>query len=186
MRWSRRTSAGRSPIHGSGGVRPCSPSGRPWRQARAGGAASPSAVGLSGQMHGVVLADAALEPVRPAILWADAQGVGRHGRVRSPGQRSPGAAGEPDHPGPGRADPPVVAPVRRVGIGKRAVGAAAQGLAALAHDRGGPDRTQRCLGHAALRRARRAVGHGGDRGAGPGSGPLRPTRLVGGRSRPAS
>ncbi len=40
-------------------------------QARAGGAASPSAVGLSGQMHGVVLADAALEPVRPAILWAD-------------------------------------------------------------------------------------------------------------------
>ena len=42
-------------------------------QARTGGAASPSAVGLSGQMHGVVLADDALEPVRPAILWADAR-----------------------------------------------------------------------------------------------------------------
>ena len=42
-------------------------------QARASGAASPSAVGLSGQMHGVVLADAASEPVRPAILWADAR-----------------------------------------------------------------------------------------------------------------
>jgi xylulokinase len=40
-------------------------------QARAGGAASPSAIGLSGQMHGVVLVDAELEPVRPAILWAD-------------------------------------------------------------------------------------------------------------------
>ena len=42
-------------------------------KARDGGAASPSAVGLSGQMHGVVLADAALEPVRPAILWPDAR-----------------------------------------------------------------------------------------------------------------
>ncbi len=40
-------------------------------QACNGGAAAPSAVGLSGQMHGVVLADAKLEPVRPAILWAD-------------------------------------------------------------------------------------------------------------------
>ena len=40
-------------------------------QARAGGAASPSAIGLSGQMHGVVLADPRLEPVGPAILWAD-------------------------------------------------------------------------------------------------------------------
>jgi len=40
-------------------------------QARAAGAPPPSAVGLSGQMHGVVLADSRLEPVRPAILWAD-------------------------------------------------------------------------------------------------------------------
>jgi xylulokinase len=45
-------------------------------KARDGGAASPSAVGLSGQMHGVVLADAALEPVRPAILWADTRASG--------------------------------------------------------------------------------------------------------------
>ncbi|MCS7194499.1 MAG: FGGY family carbohydrate kinase, partial [Meiothermus sp.] len=29
------------------------------------------AIGLSGQMHGVVLSDAAGEPLRPAILWAD-------------------------------------------------------------------------------------------------------------------
>ena len=40
-------------------------------EAVTGGAAAPSAAGLSGQMHGVVLADATLEPVRPAILWAD-------------------------------------------------------------------------------------------------------------------
>jgi xylulokinase len=29
------------------------------------------AIGLSGQMHGVILADAAGDPVRPAVLWAD-------------------------------------------------------------------------------------------------------------------
>jgi xylulokinase len=40
-------------------------------QARSSGVARPSAVALSGQMHGVVLADDRLEGVRPAILWAD-------------------------------------------------------------------------------------------------------------------
>lgn len=32
---------------------------------------SPTAVGFSGQMHGVVVTNAALRPLRPAILWAD-------------------------------------------------------------------------------------------------------------------
>ena len=40
-------------------------------RANESGAAPPSAVGLSGQMHGVVLVDERLGPVRPAILWAD-------------------------------------------------------------------------------------------------------------------
>ena len=31
----------------------------------------PQAVGFSGQMHGVVVTDASLTPLRPAILWAD-------------------------------------------------------------------------------------------------------------------
>lgn len=31
----------------------------------------PEAVGFSGQMHGVVVTDASLTPLRPAILWAD-------------------------------------------------------------------------------------------------------------------
>jgi xylulokinase len=31
----------------------------------------PTTIGFSGQMHGVVLTDAALTPLRPAILWAD-------------------------------------------------------------------------------------------------------------------
>ena len=71
-------------------------------QARAGGAASPSAVGLSGQMHGVVLADVALEPVRPAILWADARAsvvmgaydrLGSEARARLANPIIPGLAG---------------------------------------------------------------------------------------------
>ena len=38
---------------------------------RGAGHAPVAAVGLSGQMHGAVLADAEGNPVRPAILWAD-------------------------------------------------------------------------------------------------------------------
>lgn len=39
--------------------------------ADAAGGHSPSAVGFSGQMHGLVVVDKDLEPLRPAILWAD-------------------------------------------------------------------------------------------------------------------
>lgn len=35
----------------------------------------PTGVGLSGQMHGVVVADASMMPLRPAILWADTRAV---------------------------------------------------------------------------------------------------------------
>lgn len=35
------------------------------------------AVGLSGQMHGVVLSDAVGNPLRPAVLWADTRSGGR-------------------------------------------------------------------------------------------------------------
>lgn len=34
-----------------------------------------AAIGLSGQMHGVVLSDAEGQPLRPAILWADSRAV---------------------------------------------------------------------------------------------------------------
>ncbi|GDX32018.1 sugar kinase [Actinomycetes bacterium] len=37
------------------------------------GAQQPEAVGFSGQMHGIVVTDADLQPLRPAILWADAR-----------------------------------------------------------------------------------------------------------------
>ena len=39
--------------------------------AAAGGSSTVVSVGLSGQMHGVVLCDAAGRPVRPAVLWSD-------------------------------------------------------------------------------------------------------------------
>jgi xylulokinase len=42
---------------------------------RAGGA-RPSAIGLSGQMHGLVLASAAGQALRPALLWADSRATG--------------------------------------------------------------------------------------------------------------
>jgi len=42
---------------------------------RAGGA-RPSAIGLSGQMHGLVLTSADGEVLRPALLWADSRATG--------------------------------------------------------------------------------------------------------------
>ena len=39
-----------------------------------------AAVGLCGQMHGHVLVDAALQPVRPAILWSDGRAEGTRDR----------------------------------------------------------------------------------------------------------
>ena len=41
----------------------------------------PASVGFSGQMHGVVLADSQLAPLRPAILWADARAAAQAHRM---------------------------------------------------------------------------------------------------------
>jgi xylulokinase len=40
------------------------------------GAAPPSAIGLAGQMHGLVLASAGGRALRPALLWADSRATG--------------------------------------------------------------------------------------------------------------
>jgi xylulokinase len=45
------------------------------RAARDQAGAQVAAVGLDGQMHGLVLTDAAGRPLRPAMLWADARAV---------------------------------------------------------------------------------------------------------------
>jgi len=43
----------------------------------------PSSVGFSGQMHGVVLADAQGTPLRPAVLWADSRSADETARMGS-------------------------------------------------------------------------------------------------------
>lgn len=69
------------------------------RQALKGRASEVSAIGLAGQMHGVVLVDARGEPLRRAILWADGRSatqVRAYGRL-APEQRrrlaNPAASG---------------------------------------------------------------------------------------------
>ncbi len=52
--WDAVISATRAAVHRAGGVQPVS-------------------VGISGQMHGVVLCSEGGDPVRPAVLWADAR-----------------------------------------------------------------------------------------------------------------
>ena len=46
------------------------------REAVHAAGARPSAIGLSGQMHGLVLASRDGEPLRPALLWADSRATG--------------------------------------------------------------------------------------------------------------
>lgn len=62
-----------------------------WRAVRTGvrqvlaacPAAMPSGIGLSGQMHGVVLCSVDGTPVRPAVLWADARAEAELDLIRS-------------------------------------------------------------------------------------------------------
>src|SRR5256714_4258117 len=56
------------------------------RQALAGagiGGAQIAAAGFSGQMHTLVLLDAAARPVRPAISWADARGAAERAEIEA-------------------------------------------------------------------------------------------------------
>jgi xylulokinase len=46
------------------------------REAVHAAGAQPSAIGLSGQMHGLVMTSADGRPLRPALLWADSRAVG--------------------------------------------------------------------------------------------------------------
>jgi xylulokinase len=51
------------------------------REALAGADAPPEAIGLSGQMHGVVLCEADGTPVRPAVIWADTRSAAEARRI---------------------------------------------------------------------------------------------------------
>ncbi len=69
--WSAVTACAREAVHAAG---------------HAAGA-RPSAIGLSGQMHGLVMASAGGEALRPALLWADSRATGslRAYRLLGPG-----------------------------------------------------------------------------------------------------
>ena len=53
------------------------------REALGGSAERPQHAGFSGQMHGVVVTDAALNPLRPAILWADTRSADEAQRMNT-------------------------------------------------------------------------------------------------------
>ncbi len=59
----------------------------------------PSAIGLSGQMHGLVLASRDGEPLRPALLWADSRATGALRAYRLLGARALARLANPLAPG---------------------------------------------------------------------------------------
>jgi len=65
---------------------------------RAGGA-PPAAIGLSGQMHGLVLASADGEALRPALLWADSRATGALAAYRGLGPAALARLANPLTPG---------------------------------------------------------------------------------------
>ena len=61
--------------------------------------ARPAAIGLSGQMHGLVLASADGEALRPALLWADSRATGSLRAYRLLGSRALARLANPLAPG---------------------------------------------------------------------------------------
>ena len=69
------------------------------REAVHAAGARPSAIGLSGQMHGLVLASRDGEPLRPALLWADSRATGSLRAYRLLGVRALARLANPLAPG---------------------------------------------------------------------------------------
>jgi xylulokinase len=81
--WNAVTACAREAVHAAG---------------RAAGA-RPSAIGLSGQMHGLVMASADGEALRPALLWADSRATGSLRAYRLLGPRALARLANPLAPG---------------------------------------------------------------------------------------
>jgi xylulokinase len=69
------------------------------REAVDAAGARPAAIGLSGQMHGLVMASAAGEALRPALLWADSRATGSLHAYRLLGSRALARLANPLAPG---------------------------------------------------------------------------------------
>jgi xylulokinase len=77
--WSAVTACAREAVHAAG--------------------ARPAAIGLSGQMHGLVMASAAGEALRPALLWADSRATSSLHAYRLLGSRALARLANPLAPG---------------------------------------------------------------------------------------
>ena len=87
------------------------------------------AVGLSGQMHGVVLARSDGSPLRPAMLWLDRRAESSLEAYRALPAAYPRCVGQPPHSGDGRTLA-ALAGLQRAGSPEgRCLGFAAKGLA---------------------------------------------------------
>src|SRR5690242_14499 len=69
------------------------------REAVRAAGARPSAIGLSGQMHGLVMASADGGALRPALLWADSRATGPLRAYRHLGPRALARLANPLAPG---------------------------------------------------------------------------------------
>ena len=131
--WSAVTACTREAVHAAG--------------------AQPAAIGLSGQMHGLVLTSADGAALRPALLWPDSRAAGALRAYRLLG---PAALARLANPlAPGMAGPLLlwIAEHEPRTLRRRPLGAAAQGLAAGPPHRRVPRRAERCFGDLAVRRA---------------------------------
>src|SRR5256885_14127481 len=77
------------------------------RQAAGDHAAEIAAIGLSGQMHGVVLSDEIGQPLRPAILWPDVRTRRQLDAYRELGQAMRRKLANPPATGMAGATPPL-------------------------------------------------------------------------------
>ena len=69
------------------------------REAVGAAGARPAAIGLSGQMHGLVMTSAAGQALRPALLWADSRATGALRGYRRLGDRARARLANPLAPG---------------------------------------------------------------------------------------
>ncbi len=115
-------------------------------------------IGLSGQMHGAVLLDAADRVLRPAILWNDGRAEAECAALEAAEPRSRAITGNLAMPG---FTAPKLLWVKRhepACFACDAPRAAAEGLVAAAHDRRGDLRHVGRLGHAVARCRRGGAG----------------------------
>lgn len=110
------------------------------------------AIGLSGQMHGVVLTHADGRPLRPAVLWLDRRAGTSLDAYRALQPATRALLGNPLVPGMAgpllhwlAAEEPAV--LRDAGVGS-----AAERLAAAAARRARGQRSKRCVGNPSVRR----------------------------------